>query len=61
MEWVMNEENDWDHNTVGGSVECVGREDVVQALNEIKQNLRRPLNLQMYHLKVHSRQFGNYS
>ena len=37
MERIMNEENDWDHNMEGDAVEgpvvCVGREDVLQALN----------------------------
>ena len=36
----MNEENDWDHNVEGDAVEstvvCVIREEVLQALNEIK-------------------------
>ena len=36
----MNEENDWDHNVVGGAVECplvcIGREEVQQTLNEMK-------------------------
>ena len=40
MEWIMNEENDWDHNVEGDAVEgpvvCVGREEVLQALNEMK-------------------------
>ena len=40
MERIMNEENDWDHNVEGyaeeGPVICVSREEVLQALNEIK-------------------------
>ena len=40
VEWIMNEENDWDHNLEGGAVEgpivCVCREEVLQALNEMK-------------------------
>ena len=36
----MTEENDWDHNVEGdaveGPVQCVCRDDVVKALNEIK-------------------------
>ena len=40
MERFMNEENDWDHNVEGDAVEgpvgCVSREEVLQALNEIK-------------------------
>ena len=36
---IMNEENDWDHNLEGNAVEglvvCVGREEVLQALNEM--------------------------
>ena len=36
----MNEENDWDHNVEGdavkGPVVCVSREEVLQALNEMK-------------------------
>ena len=39
-ERMMNEENDWDHNVEGDAVEgpvvCVSREEVLQALNEIK-------------------------
>ena len=38
-ERIMNEENDWDHNVEVdevGPVVCVSREDVVQALNEMK-------------------------
>ena len=37
----MNEENDWDHNVEGdaveGSVVCVSKEEVLQALNEMKK------------------------
>ena len=39
-ERIMNEENDWDHNVevdaVECSVDCASREDMVQALNEMK-------------------------
>ena len=38
MERVMNEANDWGHNVecyaVEGPVVCLGREEVLQALNE---------------------------
>ena len=41
MERIMNEENDWDHNVEGDAAECpvvcVGREEVLQALNEIRK------------------------
>ena len=40
MERIMNVENDWDHNVEGdvvdGAVVSVGREEVLQALNEMK-------------------------
>ena len=40
MERIMNEENAWDRNVEGDAVEgpgvCVSREEVLQALNEIK-------------------------
>ena len=40
MEQIMNEENDWDRNVEGdaeeGPVVCVSREEVLQALNEMK-------------------------
>ena len=40
MEWIMNEENDWDHNVEGddveGTADSVGREEVLQALNEMR-------------------------
>ena len=40
MEGIMNEENDWDCNVEGDAVEgpivCVSREEVLQALNEMK-------------------------
>ena len=40
MERIINEDNDWDHNVEGEAVEgpvaCVGRDNVLQALNEIK-------------------------
>ena len=45
MERIMNEENDWDHNVEGDAVEgpgvCVSREEVLQALNEMKTG-RKP-------------------
>ena len=48
-ESIMNEENDWDHNVEGDKVEAlvdrVGRDEVLQALNE---NMRNP-DLQVYH------------
>ena len=40
IERIMNEENDWDYNVEGDAVEgpvvCVCREEVLQALNEMK-------------------------
>ena len=43
MERIMNEENDWDRNVeedaVEGPVVCVGREDGLWALNEIKTGI----------------------
>ena len=40
MERILNEENVWDHSVEGdvveGEVYCVGREEVLQVLNEIK-------------------------
>ena len=40
MKQIMNEENDLDHDVEGDAVEspvvCVGREEVLQALNEMK-------------------------
>ena len=37
---IINEENNWDHNVerdaVEGPVVCVRREEVLQALNEMK-------------------------
>ena len=46
----MNDENDWDHNVEGDAVEvpvvCVGREEVVHALNEVKTG--KILDLQKY-------------
>ena len=36
MKRIMNEENDWDHNVedaVRGPVDCVSRDEVMQALN----------------------------
>ena len=41
MEWIMNEENDWDGYVEGDAVEvtvvCVSREEVFQELNENKK------------------------
>ena len=40
MERIMNEDSDWDHNVEGDAVEgpvvCVSREEMLQALNEMK-------------------------
>ena len=40
MEGIMSEENDWDRtaeeDAVEGPVVCVSREEVLQALNEMK-------------------------
>ena len=40
MERIMNEENGWDYNVGGDAVEgpvvCVSREEMLQALNEMK-------------------------
>ena len=40
MKRIMNEENDWYHNVEGDAVEglvvCVSREEVLQAINEMK-------------------------
>ena len=39
IEGIMNEENNWDHDMEGdavGPVVCVSREEVLQALNEMK-------------------------
>ena len=51
MESFMNEENDWDRNVeddaVEGPVVCVGREEVLQALNEVKAD--KHLHLQKHH------------
>ena len=51
MERIMNEENDWDHNVEGDAVEgpvvCVGIEEVLQALNEMKTG--KAPDLQKYH------------
>ena len=45
----MNEENDWDYNVAGDAVEapvvCVSRQEVLQALNEMKT----PLDLLKYY------------
>ena len=43
IEWIMNEENDLDRDVgdaVEGPIVCVSREEVLQALNEVK--LERP-------------------
>ena len=46
MERIMNEENDWHHNVdedaVEGPVVCVSREEVLQALNEIRRKKPGP-------------------
>ena len=51
MERIMREENDWDNNVEGdaveGSVHYVSREEVLQALNEVKTG--KPLDLHKYH------------
>ena len=43
MERIMNEENDWDHDMEGDAAEdpvvCKCRDDVLQALNEIKTGI----------------------
>ena len=40
IERIMKKENDWDRNVEGDAVEgpvvCASREDVLQALNEMK-------------------------
>ena len=40
MERIIFEENDWDHNVEGDAVEgledCVSRDEIIQALNEMK-------------------------
>ena len=36
MERILNEENFWDHSVEGDVEYCVGREEVLQVLNEIK-------------------------
>ena len=40
MDKILIEEIDWDHNVEGDAVEvlvvCVGREEVLQTLNEMK-------------------------
>ena len=41
MEWIMNEENDWDHD-VEGPVVCISREEVLQALIEMKMGRKKP-------------------
>ena len=42
MERIKNEENVWDHNVEGDAVEspvvCVGREEVLKALNENRKS-----------------------
>ena len=51
MEWIINRDSNWDHNVAGsaveGPVDCVGRDEVVQALNEM--NAGKGLDVQMYH------------
>ena len=51
MERIMNEENDWDRNVEGdvveGPVVCVSREEVLQALIEMKTG--KASGLQKYH------------
>ena len=51
VERIMDEVHYWDHNVEGDAVEaqvdCVSREDVLQALNKIKQEKR--LDPQKYH------------
>ena len=48
-ESIINEENEWDHNVEGdaieGPVDCVCRNEVVLALNEME----KLLDLQKYH------------
>ena len=48
----MNEDNDWDYDVEGDAVEvsvvCVRREEVLQALNEMKAGGKK-LDLQMFH------------
>ena len=50
-ERIMNEENDWVNYVEGDAVEgpgdCISRDLVAQALNEMKTG--NPLGLQMYH------------
>ena len=39
MKRILNEDNDWDHNVEGGTIEpvdCVSREEIVPAINEMK-------------------------
>ena len=43
---INNEENSWDH-VEGDAVVCVSREDVLQALNEMKSE--KSLAILMYH------------
>ena len=47
METIMNEENNWDHDVDGDAVEgpivCVSKEELFQALNEMRTE--RPLDL----------------
>ena len=50
IKMIINKENDWDHSVEGeaveGTVVCVGREEVLQALSEVKTG--KPLELQMH-------------
>ena len=45
MERIMNEDNDWDHNVEGDAVEgpvvCLGREEVLLALDKMKTGKAR--------------------
>ena len=51
MERIMNEENEWDHNvkgdTVEGPVVSVSGEEMLQALNKMKTG--KSFDLQKYH------------
>ena len=55
---IMNEESDWDHNVEGDAVDCVSREEVVQALNKMKTwKAPGPSNVSL-HLIVVNREVG---
>ena len=51
MERIMDEANGWDHNVEGDAVEgpvvCVSREEVLQALNEMKTGSNGPSELSL--------------